>query len=79
MTRKLKDDFVETDWARSAPKWQFWNKQQVKTISCTKCEWSRTMRRIHRSAMSAHLSTWNLSMSLLFHAEEHAKKKAKKS
>lgn len=76
---KKKELFTISDWVRVAPNWQFWNKQQVQIISCTKCDFQRHFKRTHRGAVSAYLSQESLRIALVLHAQEHApKKKAKK-
>lgn len=75
---KKKELYEESEWVRVAPNWHFWNKQQVKTISCTKCDFKRTFNRRHRSAVLANLSSQGLMIALRLHATDHAPKKKKK-
>jgi len=72
-----KELFVESGWVRVAPNWKFWNKQEIKTISCTKCDFKRTFNRIHRGPVLANLSRQGLTMALMLHSTEHPKKKSK--
>jgi hypothetical protein len=72
-----KELYAESEWTRVAPKWKFWNKQERKVISCTKCDWQYPVNRTHHSAMGMHAASFGLSTSLWLHAEKHQPKKKK--
>lgn len=73
-----KELYTESEWERVAPKWKFWNKQEIKTIHCTKCDWKYLVRRTYNGAMAMHAASFGLQVSLMMHADKHqTKKKAK--
>ena len=74
-----KEPFIESDWVRVAPNWKFWNKQEIKTISCTNCDWQTSINRKYRGAMAGYAMMFGVKTSIMYHMEKHEKpKKAKK-
>jgi len=74
-----KEPFIESDWVRVAPDWKFWNKQEVKTISCVKCDWKTTINRRHSGAMAGYASMYGTQLSIMMHMDKHAVAKSKKA